>query len=217
VDVNKILDDIKNKLKLENDLELAKTLGITSKTLKSYRLKDTLTDLQVSQLVIKTLKVNEENKYDYAIQPIVEFYPINKTKSLRGRDLKIISSDRDKFPHEYELKCKLDKSYSSGLYSFYNSQGRIIYVGKTKDNLWKEINHAFNRFREPQKIYSVDHTKKKKPIKERCVYLHEVAHYFSVYETEYSLTDKLEALIIRTIPNDITNTRIEPLIDYWKI
>jgi hypothetical protein len=215
MDVNKILDNIKNKLDLETDKELAILLGITYKTLKMYRTKKNLTDLQISNLVIKSLETKEQILFNNVIKPIIEFYPINLTKALQGSDkLRIISSNKDVNLEEYQLKCKLYDCYS-GLYFFYNSQGKVIYVGKTNANLWKEINDAFNRFREPQKIYSVDHTKKKKNIREQYVYLHEIAVYFSVYEINGHLTDKLEALIIRAIPNDITNTRIEPLIDYW--
>lgn len=208
MDINKFLDNIVKELSLENDFELAEVLGITIDTLKKFR-QNSMTERQLSNLFLRAIEKKELTNFDKAIKTQVEFYPINLTKAQRGSDKwRIISSDKNEYPEEFELKERLNK-YNYGIYFFYNSEGKVIYAGKTKDNLWKEMNHAFNRPRKAQKLYLVDHKLKSKPLKEMPVYLYQTACYFSVYETHHYLTDKLEAFIIRTMPNNLTNTRME--------
>jgi len=210
MDINNFLDRLKQKLYLESEYDLALTLNITTQTLKKYRESNKLTEFQMANLFEKAMYVREINSLKKAIKPIVEFYPINFTEARNGIDWKIISSDKIAFPDDYKLKEELD-TYIEGIYLFYNSEGKVIYVGKTHRNLWKEINFAFNRDRKSQKMYRVNHDNKNKVLKEVNVKLHDIAHYFSVYETHCELTHNLEAFIIRAMPNNLTNVRMEKL------
>ena len=210
MDINNFLDKIKQKFNLESELELASTLNITNQTLKKYRESNKLTEFQMANLFEKAMDARETDSFKKAIKPIVEFYPINFTEARNGIDWKILSSDKKAFPDDYKLKEELDK-YIEGIYFFYNSEGKIIYAGKTHSNLWKEINFAFNRDRKSQKMYRVNHDRKNKVLKEVNVKLHDIAHYFSVYETHCNLTHNLEAFIIRAMPNNLTNVRMEKL------
>ena len=109
---------------------------------------------------------------------------------------------------------------SHGVYIFYDSRGSALYVGKAvKQSLWHEINNAFNRDRDLQKVVRADANSKtnefipvyenpKQP-KEVKLFLHELAAYISVYEIDESIIDDIKALIIRSFANDLLNDRIE--------
>ena len=97
-----------------------------------------------------------------------------------------------------------------GLYIFYNSQCRAIYIGKAnRMSLWSELKSAFNRRRKTQSVRRTKHPlrgetfvpayKKHRRIRSREVYLHEVAHYVSAYEVGDSLINNLEALLMRAL------------------
>jgi len=109
-----------------------------------------------------------------------------------------------------------------GIYVFYNSQCRAIYVGKANSlSLWGELKNAFNRKREAQIVWKVKHPltgksfnpayKKKRRIKKRQVYLHEIASFLSVYEVGDRLISNLEALLLRTFPNELSNAKMESI------
>jgi hypothetical protein len=114
---------------------------------------------------------------DHAIRPLIEFYPLARTASRRGIKWRIldVSSPRMKRIHD-ELRA------AHGLYIFYNSQCRAIYLGKAyQRSLWTEINSAFNRRRATQRVWKVRHPgrgdsftpayRQKRRIKKRQVYL----------------------------------------------
>jgi hypothetical protein len=109
-----------------------------------------------------------------------------------------------------------------GIYVFYNSQCRAIYIGKADSlSLWTELKNAFNRKREAQTIWKVQHPrigetfkpayKKKRRIKKRQVYLHEIASFLSVYEVGDRLIGNLEALLVRSFPNELSNAKMESI------
>lgn len=82
-----------------------------------------------------------------------------------------------------------------GIYIFFDSRGRAIYVGKTeKQKLWKEIKDAFNRSRgDFQKIRRV-----KQPIRKQ------------VYRNSNEKARQIvEALLVRCAANDLLNKRME--------
>lgn len=151
----------------------------------------------------------------HEIRPIVEFYPLKPVKrSVKWQILDPTSK------RTASIRSELRSAH--GLYIFYNSQGRAIYLGKTyQRTLWREIDNAFNRKREAQTIWKVRHPrigetfkpayKKKRRIKKRQVYLHEIASFISIYEVGDSLISNLEALLMRAFPNELTNARMESL------
>jgi len=210
MNIDIFLKILKEKLLITNDQDLADMIGTTFQTLKSYRNKEAITEIQMANLIIKAMNRKQIDSFQGAIKEIVEFHPINFTEARNGKDWKFICPDKDEYPEEYELKQKLN-SCSEGIYLFYNSEGKVIYAGKTHSNLWKEMNNAFNRYRSSQKMYRVNHKRKNKDLKEESVKLHDIAHYFSVYETHELLTHDLEAFIIRAMPNNLTNIRMEKL------
>lgn len=99
--------------------------------------------------------------------------------------------------------------------------GKEIYVGKAKKlNLWKEMNHAFNRKMNNLFIYSVSYPSRKsnhntqnnqnrKIQKNNELKLYDCAYHFSAYQVEEHLIDNLEAFVTRAFANSLRNIRIE--------
>jgi hypothetical protein len=109
-------------------------------------------------------------------------------------------------------------SKSKGIYSFYNSELEIIYIGKTKRNLWDEMKVAYCRKMPHYQRYAVSHPHKKyraqtngKPRKIQSItpYVYQTAIYFSAYRVSENYIDDMEKFLIRIMPNDIVNTRME--------
>ena len=107
-----------------------------------------------------------------------------------------------------------------GIYIFYDSRGRALYAGKTRQRtLWQEINSAYNRDRSVQQIRRVKHPErrqnfrrsdeKQRQIRLRTVPLNDLAAYFSAYNVVDGLIGELESLLIRGFANDLLNVRME--------
>ena len=153
------------------------------------------------------------------IDPIVEYLPIDLTESAEGAKWELFSDaaeDGTSVHYLKEIKSLLENS--KGIYIFYDSIGRAIYVGKAeKQSLWKEANLAFNRDRgEHQAMWMVDHPAKNvsKVIRNRkitlgAVQLNYVASYFSAYSVVPEQISSMEAFLIRAFANNLMNKRIE--------
>jgi hypothetical protein len=204
--------------------EVARYLGITVTALGYWRDQRSITSRQVSSLLFRIEKRAVEEAERNAIRPIVEFYPIKKVKSRKQAQWDIFSpSDQNgkgKHPYTAGLREQLDTKH--GIYVFYDSRGRALYVGKTtQQSLWREMNSAFNRERTVQQIRRVDHPEKRvvfrtsdekrRQIRLRSVKLHHLAMYFSAYCVSDRLIGELESLLIRSFPNDLLNSRMENL------
>jgi hypothetical protein len=109
-------------------------------------------------------------------------------------------------------------SKEAGIYAFYNSEFEIIYLGKTNDNLWAEMKSAYNRTMPHYKRYRVKHPRSRfvstKSGKVRKLVLlplqvWEAATYFSAYAVQRDHIDDVERLLIRLMPNDLLNKRME--------
>ena len=93
-------------------------------------------------------------------------------------------------------------------------------LGKAKQqSLWKEMNLAFNRERETQTVYRVEHPKRRQKFVSAAeklrqpvslkVPLYELAAYLSVYRVYPDMIDGVEALVIRAFANDLLNVKME--------
>lgn len=217
---NELFTEIKSKNKISSDKELASFLGITQATLISHRKsKANLTPKNISRLLTKHSMAQTAHSFSAAIRPIVEHYPIKKCESKQGVKWEILPT-RNANSREAKIRNYLTKSI--GIYFFYDSMGQVIYNGKTiSQNLWKEINLAFNRDRGQHKVFRVSHPttgqsfepawKSPRQPHRKPVYLHEIAGYFSAYEISKELVSVVEALFIRSICNDLSNIKMEKL------
>ncbi len=145
------------------------------------------------------------------IHPIVEFFAVDYDN--QGIADFIDTSEDDRKLLRTALKS------AKGIYAFYNSEYEIIYLGKTKYDLWTEMKNAFNREMNHYVRYKVSHPRHKyvtgaerkvRPIRNTTTHLYDCAAYFSAYAIEDdTLIDLVELMMIRLCPNDLVNVRIE--------
>lgn len=153
---------------------------------------------------------------DFILRPIIEYYEVDwvESKGKAGYEFLDDSNQRQK-----ELKNLLSTKH--GVYIFYDSMGRAIYVGKAKDTtLAVEMKSAYNRDRPKyQRIWGVKHVfqqrkfdpskEARRPIRQFSLALHDIATFFSAYEIRSDLINHIEALLIRAFANQLTNKRQE--------
>lgn len=139
--------------------------------------------------------------FERAYQIIVELEPIKvseETEKCKPKELMFLEKND-------EIRKLLENN--QGIYIFYDSLGKAIYAGKTEKNtLWLEMKSAYNRERSSQKKFRRTSGIK---IAKKPYYLHEVAEYVSVYSVRPYAIGFIEALLIHSFPNDLTNVRVE--------
>jgi hypothetical protein len=201
---------------------LAEELGISVPTLQIWLKRPAWTPAQIARLIAKRTEACERRIFEQAIVPIVEFLELNFIQSKRGAKWEIF----DQNASAYLLGLRNRLSTSCGIYIFYDSRGRAIYAGKTErkktKKLWAEINEAYNRDRDVQKIKRVDHPtnniefraadEKQRQIYSRSVQLHELATYVSAYQIADGLISKVESLLVRGFANDMLNVKMEHFV-----
>lgn len=214
-----LIEALAKKLETNSQTELARVLGISVNTLSNWKRQDEdLSPQQVAAALAKSRTAAVSRAQLETIQPIVEFYRIDKCLTKREANWQIFDSGSDAILYAQGLKEELEAS--SGIYIFYDSRGRALYVGKAKDqSLWKEMNLAFNRKREVQKIALVQHPERNQEFKpgyeklrqpkDTLLELSDLAAYFSAYYVDDGMINDLEALMVRGFANDLLNERME--------
>ena len=215
----KLFNEIKKKLGMPyvTDSQLKKLLGHTN--ISQYRNRE-VTEKIVAGFVDRYGKYASKHARENSIRTVVEFFPLQKRKSRQEKKWELFPR-RDSNPNHHR-HCEALRA-AEGVYVFFDSRGKALYVGKTKkSDLWTEMNLAFNRDRDVQQIFRIDHPadrkvqNKPRQIKKHKVQLHELAHYFSAYDVHSDIIDTVEALLIRTSANDLLNRRMENLRDKQK-
>lgn len=214
-----LMEAVKKKLDIHDHQELASALGISEQTLGLWAKNNTtLSATQVANAISKSRHAAIQESQHYMIQPIVEFYPIDKHLAKGEVNWEVLCTKGDEKKYHQGIKDELLASY--GIYVFYDSSGKALYAGKArKQTLWKEINSAFNRERDVQNIELTNHPQANKAFKAgyehlrvitaKNLKLHEMAHYFSAYHVEDGFIDNLEALLIRAFANNLMNVKKE--------
>jgi hypothetical protein len=216
-----LLRHLKRKMSAVSDSELAKLLGIKPAALAHWRKETTtLTPLQVAGALGKAHAAAKLHVHANAIRPIVEFFPIDQVAVGRlKKQLAVFPTTKQSGKHYAGLHEELIKA-KSGLYIFYDTRGCALYAGQTKkQNIWKEMNLAFNRNRSAQVMTLVRHPERDVEFKSAhtmvrqptdvVLKLHDLAAYFSAYEVIPEMVDDLEALLVRAFPNDLLNFKME--------
>lgn len=219
-----VIGQLKKKFELQTDTALAERIGFSVPGIQVWKAQRThITHRQLAELVYKAHAAGQTHVRDSAIRPIVEFFPINKSKSRSGAKYELFSLKTANGPgtHPYLRGLRDELQDSFGIYVFFDSRGQAIYTGKAqKQDIWKEMNLAFNRERgEVQSIKRVNHPSRKqtyrtsdekaRQIVDVSVPLHELAAYFSTYEVSGGLIGTLEAMLVRSFANNILNVRME--------
>ncbi len=216
-----LLRHLKRKMGAVSDSALAGLLGIKPNALTHWRKETTLlTPLQVAGALAKAHKAAQTQVHSHAVRPIVEFFPIEATEAgTSGKQLAVFPTTAGSGKHYAGLHEALVGA-KSGLYIFYDTRGRALYAGQTKkQNIWKEMNLAFNRDRSAQVMTLVRHPTNDVEFKpahvqvrqptDRVLKLHDLAAYFSAYAVIPEMVDDLEALLVRAFPNDLLNFKME--------
>lgn len=209
---------------IPTDRAVAIHLGVSGTSLANWRVRETITSRQMAGLLASAAKAARQRTLAEAIRPVVEFFQIRRTNIGRGDTCRIFDAGGGADEHPYLAGLKRELETRKGIYVFYDSRGCGLYVGKTKaQTLWKEINLAYNRDRDPhlQSILRVQHPQRRqdfrnsdemrRQIRPINVRLHELAHYVSAYEVVDEMISDVESLLIRTFPNDLLNKKIESL------
>jgi hypothetical protein len=218
-----LLRHLTTKMDAVSETELATVLGLPRHQLRHWR-KDTtvLSPLQVANAIANAHKTAKSHAHSTAVKALVEFYPINRTVVGRnGTSLQVFPTGPDAGRHLTGL-CQVLSEAKAGLYIFYDSRGKALYAGQTKkQNIWREMNLAFNRERSAQVMtlvrhptndvnFKAAHVKVRQPTS-RTLKLHDLAAYFSAFEVVPEMVDDFEALLIRAFPNDMLNYKMEKL------
>ena len=215
---SEFFDELKKRNGLTSDTELASLIGLTSARISQMRTrKGNLTARQLASYIQKAEDRGRVLALTDPIRPIVEMYPISAVSSKQDAKWEMLPTGKT-HPRNQIIRSILEKS--QGIYLLYDSQGCAIYAGKTeKQNIWKEMNDAFNRERSNHQAFFVQHPNSgstfspawetpRQP-KKMVVYLYDTAHYFSAYEVTPSLIPKLEALVVRAFCNSLSNKKME--------
>lgn len=201
-----------------SDAQVARLLGLTSGRVSQMRNRDhELTPRQMVSYIERAQRSAEVAAIADAVRPLVEMYPLEPVASRGQAKWELLPTSR---VHSRFIAMREALENVRGVYVFFDSNGRAVYVGKTeRQNLWKEMTSAYNRERQSHQAFFVQHPTTGKTFspawqtprqpRKRLVRLHEVAHYFSAYEVAAELIPSLEALLVRTFCNTLSNKKME--------
>ena len=152
-----LIEELKQKFNAATDNDLAKYTGISLASINKWKSNSAkITPRQIGNLIMKARRQEAQSCLIAAVQPIVEYYEIEHTESKNGSNWEPIPTNTERGK---AIRQALESS--NGIYVFYNSQCRAIYIGKAKkQNLWREMISAFNRNRGSQSVYTVTHPEK---------------------------------------------------------
>lgn len=214
-----LLEALSKKLKTSSQGSLASALGVSVQTLHNWKNRNaSLTPSQIANAISKSNIAAVKKSQLGTIQPIVEFFGIDACETKQGASWQLFNTGNSSNSYLIGLRENLEKS--NGVYIFYDSRGKALYAGKAKtQSLWKEMNLAFNRDRELQKIsmthhpdrnqkFQPGHEKLRQPKKTQLP-LCDLAGYFSAYKIDAGMIDDLEALLVRGFANDLLNAKME--------
>lgn len=212
----KFIDSLKRKFRVSTDRVLAAHLGVSDPAIQVWKSGRSVTYLQLATLVHKA------SFQSNIIHPVAEFYPVaTPDASVSGARDVFSEMDERSLVHPYRQGHREALEHHHGVYVFYDSRGRAIYVGKARrQSIWKEMNFAFNHPRgDVQTIRRVSHPTRRREYKPaetqrrqitaRDVPLHALAAYFSAYSVPDAMIDNLEALLVRSFANDLLNIKME--------
>lgn len=214
-----LIDALGKKLATTSQGELAAVLGVSVATLTNWKNRDEdLTAQQVAAALAKSRAAAVRKAQLETIKPIAEFYAIDYCGSGQGVNWEVLDGGKTGTRYAQGLKKALKQSF--GIYIFYDSRGRALYVGKAcKQSLWKEMNLALNRKRNVQSVKLVRHPERNQEFKpgyeklrqptDTQLKLYDLAHYFTAYSVDNGMIDDLESLMVRGFANDLLNVRME--------
>lgn len=212
-----VLVALKKRLRTSDDREVAEFLGVSRGTIYNWmNSEQRLTGSKVAAALVRVAKESRKEAFRDTIRPIVEMYELDSAPQAKGDGW--VMWDKSAGRYGAELRAELEKC--SGVYIFYDTSGRALYVGKAKGTkLWGEMNNAFNRRRAVQTVKLTKHPVREqafvpgdeqhRQIPPRQLVLGDMAWYVSAYAVATEMIDEVEALLVRAFPNNVLNVRME--------
>lgn len=214
-----LLNEMESVLGLDGDQKLVKLLVPNkpkrSKSKSAKRKKDKSNPQQAKRSMLNNLRTGtsvEKRGVEHFIECAASAFVLGSYKIIAELEpIRVSEESLEKKSKEmdfFEKKdIRSDLETQRGIYIFYDSLGKAIYAGKTEKNyLWSEMKSAYNRARKTQQKFKRTNGVK---IYKQSYYLHEVAAYASVYSVKPYAISFIEALLIHSFPNDLTNVRVE--------
>lgn len=192
---------LRKKFRCRNNNQLTKFLGYSQPQIGNIENRTSNTVTNISQIAYKAYKCGESTA---VIKPIVEFYAIEKGTRRKNSLTFSFLSDKSE-----DIKNLLDTSY--GIYIFFDSGGKPIYVGKAvNQTIAKRAKQSYNAnlYRQIFKSKRIRRTAHVRP-SWTYVRVHDVADFFSAYKIKSDSIGHIEALLTRCMINTTWNRRVE--------
>ena len=135
------IDRLKSEYNISTNTALAELLGIAAPRITQMAQNDNITARVAVNITSRVANAVLNQKVGL-IRPIVEFFPVECSREAEERSFINLKDDNVK-ANRIELRTALKAA--RGIYSFYNSEMEIIYVGKTKNDLWTEMKQTFHK------------------------------------------------------------------------
>jgi hypothetical protein len=201
-----LLKELKKTFGVTQGRQLAKLTGYTTGRISQMQ-REQLDAGAVAKLITRSATASTKN-HATLIQPIVEQFAVEQDHKAERNFIDTSKADRK------ELRELLKSSV--GIYAFYNSELEVVYVGKTKNNLWSEMKQAFNRPMSNYSRYRVVHPRDRfanpadniRPLKVQKFFVYNAAYFFSAYAVPLDFVDVIETLLIRVFSNDLINVQM---------
>ena len=133
------------------------------------------------------------------IWPIVMMFPLPEGEPPKGKNKQLLDKKEHPELHRHLVE-------ENGIYVFYDSSGRCVYLGKTKNTLWQRARFSLNNREIPLVLANPGDQRQ---VKKNSVPLYKVAAYFSAYGVEPdNLIDFFESLLVTAFPNDLHNVQM---------
>ncbi|MEC5407573.1 hypothetical protein VOM14_18660 [Paraburkholderia sp. MPAMCS5] len=213
---NDAVDRLREKLGESASNHLALKLGISVGTLGNWTTRG-VTGRKLADGLVKARNCAVASAHADAIAPIVEYYPLAAERKTPNSKARLFPTGQESAKVYKGLKEELESAH--GIYIFYDSRGRALYLGKAQRlTLWTEMHSAFNRTRDTQSVFRVQHpqigqfktsTEKRRQVQRTKRRLWHMAEYFSAYRVDNGLINELEALLVRSFANDLLNVKME--------
>ena len=134
-----LIESLTRKLGTTSQGELAAALGVSVGTLINWKNRDEdLSANQVASALAKSREAAVDESQLRAIQPIVEFYTIDRCLTKQEKSWQVFNGGSGASKYAQGVKAELEGSY--GIYIFYDSRGQALYVGKAREqSLWRKL------------------------------------------------------------------------------
>jgi len=212
------ITSLRGKFDVGTNGRFSRELGISTGTVNNW-LKYGITGRKLSDGLLKARQRAVKSAHECAILPVVEYFQLSAHRRSVNGTAELFPTRGPATTRALQgLKNALEESH--GIYIFYDSRGRGLYVGKAqRQSLWKEMNLAFNRDRDTtQRVYRVQHPERgefktsdeyARQVRLTRRHLSHLATYFSAYKVDDALINELEALLVRSFANDLLNIKME--------